>query len=73
MFITLKWWDFPHEKKVKTISFCFVVDIVIDTKFDFLVNESLHLKLTYLQIKRNNVLNVEKKSIHSLVLQNKNF
>ena len=60
-------------KKVKTISFYFVVDIVIDTKFDFLVNESLHLKLTYLQIKRNNVLNVEKKSIHSLVLQNKNF
>ena len=53
-------------KKVKTISFCFAVDIVIDTKFDFLVNESLHLKLTYLQIKRNNVFNVEKRSIRSL-------
>ena len=53
-------------KKVKTISFCFVV-IVIDTKFDFLVNESLHLKLTYLQIKRSNVLNVEKKK-HSFTM-----
>ena len=57
----------PAWKKVKTISFCFVVDIVIDTKFDFLVNESLHLKLTYLQIKRNNVLNVEKKK-HSFTM-----